>query len=215
MATTTVMEYERVVRFVDGRLTDVLGPGRHEYRARRTVLHRVDLRPKLLTVPGQEVLSSDGVAVRISVLVRVAVVDPVLAVSAAQDPNAEVYAQLQQALRAAVAERTVETLLDARATLGEVLAAAVSTPAAAVGLAVRDVAVRDVMLPGELRKAYGDVLLARQRGLAELERVRAEGAALRALANSARLLDEHPALLRLRTLQAAEVAGAKLVIKQL
>ncbi len=214
MAKTTVMEYERVVRFVDGAFVDVLGPGRHTYRPTRTVLHRVDLRPRLLAVPGQEVLTSDGVAVRVSVVLRVSIVDPALSVTAATDPTAEVYAHLQQALRTAVAQRTVDALLAERAGLGSELTEPVAAGAAAVGLAVREIVVRDVMLPGDLRKAFGDVVLARQRGLAELERVRAESAALRSMANTAKLLDEYPALLRLRTLQAAEATGAKLVIKQ-
>ena len=44
------------------------------------------------------------------------------------------------------------------------------------------------------------------------ERARSEAAALRSLANTARLLEEHPGLLHLRTLQAAG-HGAKLVLK--
>ena len=59
------------------------------------------------------------------------------------------------------------------------------------------------MLPAEIRRAVTEVLLARERGRADLERARSEAAALRSLANTARLLEEHPGLLHLRTLQAA------------
>ena len=69
---------------------------------------------------------------------------------------------------------------------------------------------RDVILPGELRRAYADTALARQRGLAELERARAEAATLRSLANTAKLLEERPGLLKLRTLQVAARDGTKL-----
>ena len=77
MATVTVMEYERVVRLVDGRVKDVLGPGRHRYWRRRTHLHRLDLRPRLVTVPGQEMLTADGVSVRVTVVLRTTIADPV------------------------------------------------------------------------------------------------------------------------------------------
>ena len=50
-----------------------------------------------------------------------------------------------------------------------------------------------------------------QRGLAELERARAEAASLRSLANTAKLLADDPAPLQLRTLQAA-AEGAQIVI---
>ena len=45
-------------------------------------------------------------------------------------------------------------------------------------------------------------MTARQRGQAKLEAARAETAALRSLANGAKLLDEHPALARQRLVQA-------------
>ena len=209
MATITVREYERVVRLVDGRVRDVLGPGRHRYRARRTEIHTVDIRPHLVTVPGQDVLTSDGVTVRVTVVLRAAVSDPVAYLTATQHAHGEVYAAGQRALREAVAGMTLEALLGARTDLGPRLREEISAGAARVGMTVEDATVRDVMLSGELRRAFADTVLARERGRAELERARAEAATLRSLANTARLLDEHPALLRLRTLQLAEQDGTQ------
>lgn len=214
MAKITINEYERAVRLVNGRIQDVLGPGRHRYRARRTQLHRTDMRPRLLVVPGQEVLTSDGISVRLTLVLRVAVGDPVTHLTASQDAGMEVYAAAQHALRQAVAQRGLDALIENRSGPGDDLVEAVRPAAERVGLVLDELTVRDVMLPGELRRAYSDVLLARQRGLAELEKARAEAASLRSLANAARLLDEHPALLRLRTLQVAESGTTKLVIKQ-
>lgn len=210
MATITVREYERAVRFVDGRVRDVLGPGRHRYRRRRTVFQRLDVRSQLVTVPGQEVLTADSIAVRISAVLRTAVTDPVAHLIASQNAHAEVYAATQQAVRAAVAGMSLDALLSTRTTLGPDLLAEVQAVAARVGSTVDEVAVRDVMLPGELRRAYSETVLAREQGRAELERARAEAATLRSLANTARLLEEHPALLRLRTLQLAEQHHTKL-----
>ena len=90
--------------------------------------------------------------------------------------------------------------------------AALAPTARDVGVDVLELAVRDVMLPGDLRRAYADTVLAKERGRAELERARAEAAALRSLANTAKLLEDHPALLRLRALQAAEQTGTTLVL---
>ena len=53
----------------------------------------------------------------------------------------------------------------------------------------------------ELKRAFADVLKAKQEGQAALERARGESAALRNLANAARLLDGNPALQNLRLLQ--------------
>ena len=209
MARITVREYERAVRLVDGRVCDVLGPGRHRYRRRRTELHVVDVRPELLTVAGQEMLTADGITVRLTAVVRTAVTDPRLHLTASQDAQAELYAAVQQALRAAEAGLTLDTLLRARTTLGAELLEEVRAVAQRVGRSVEEVTVRDVMLPGELRRAYAETVLAHERGRAELERARAEAATLRALANTARLLEEHPVLLQLRTVQVAEQPGTQ------
>src|SRR5439155_9072498 len=114
MAKTTVMTYERVVRFVDGAVHDVLGPGRHTYRRRRTRLERVDLRPRLLPVPGQEIFTADGLTIRISAVLRLAVTDPVAYLTAAQDAQQDVYLAVQAVLRDAVNAVTLEQLLAAR-----------------------------------------------------------------------------------------------------
>jgi regulator of protease activity HflC (stomatin/prohibitin superfamily) len=77
----------------------------------------------------------------------------------------------------------------------------VAERAPALGIELFDIDVRDVMLPGDLRAAFAEVLRARAEGRAALERARGESAALRNLANAARLLDANPALMNLRLLQ--------------
>ncbi|QSB16232.1 slipin family protein [Natronosporangium hydrolyticum] len=210
MATIIVRQYQRAVRLVDGEAREVLAPGRYRYRPPRTEILPVDLRSQLLTVSGQEVLTADGVAVRVTVVLRIAVSDPVTHLTVSQQPTDEVYTAAQHSVRAAVTELTLEALLAARASLGPQLVPEVAAAGERVGLTVDQVSLRDVMLPGELRRAYAQTVLAREQGRAELERARAETAALRSMANSAKLLEQHPALLRLRTLQVAEQAGTEL-----
>ena len=84
----------------------------------------------------------------------------------------------------------------------------IAPQAEAIGVQVHAVEVRDVMLPGELRKAFSEVLKAKQEGQAALERARGESAALRNLANAARLIEGQPALATLRFLQTLEASNA-------
>jgi regulator of protease activity HflC (stomatin/prohibitin superfamily) len=72
---------------------------------------------------------------------------------------------------------------------------------------VLEVVVKDVILPADLRAAYGAVVTARQRAQAQLEAARAETAALRSLANGAKLLDDHPALAQLRIIQSLPIGS--------
>lgn len=207
-----VQEWERALLYRDGRFEEALGPGRHRRRRWRRSRVLVSVRPRLSTVAGQEVLTADAVSVRISLLVRSHVVDPRLWHEAVEDPDAFVYAALQVALRDAVVARTLDDVLAARTELSEELAAAAGDLATGVGVALDDVAVRDVMVPSELRRAAVEAATARAHGLAALERARGEVAATRALANAARTVTDNPGLLALRTLQAVEAGGATVVL---
>ncbi|WP_040835799.1 slipin family protein [Nocardia brevicatena] len=208
---TTVMEWQRTLLLRDGTVRRVLEPGRHRYNRKRCTLLPVDMRPRLLVVAGQELLTSDGLSLRVSFAVTWQVTDPVAYTTGAQNADSVLYAAIQNAARDAVTGHTLDELLTDRSLLvpdAEILADAVRR----VGMTVTEAHTRDLMLPGELRKAALETILARERGRAELERARAEAAALRSLANTARLLEEHPALLRLRTLQVAGAPGTQIVL---
>lgn len=212
MAEVTVMDWQRTLLFVDGRFSRVLEPGRHRYRRRRTTLHTVDMRRRTLVVSGQELLTSDSVTVRVSLLVTWRVADPVAFVTTSAHPEQNLHAAAQLAIRDAVAAATLQELLDDRSRLATGLVEATARQIDGLGIEVISVAVRDLMLPGELRRAVTETMLAREKGRAELERARAEAAALRTLANAARLMEEHPTLLRLRAIQAAEAPGSTVVL---
>lgn len=212
MAEITVMDWQQTLLFTDGRFTRVLGPGRHRYRQRRTTRQTVDMRRRTLVVAGQDLLTSDSVTVKVSVLVSWRVVDPVAFVTTSTHPDHDLHTAAQLAIRDAVAAITLEELLTDRSRISTGLVEATAGRVDGLGVEIVSVAVRDLMLPGELRRAVTETLLAREKGRAELERARSEAAALRTLANAARLLEEHPALLRLRTIQAAEAPGSTVVL---
>jgi len=207
-----VQEWERVLIYRDGRFQEELGPGGHRLWGWRRRAVRLPVRPRLLTVPGQEVLTSDGLSVKVSLLVRTRIADLRRWYEAVEQPDAFVYGALQVAVRVAVGARTLDELLAARAELGVELAAAAAATAADVGSAIDEVAVRDVMVPTEVRRAATEAASARAHGLAALERARGEVASTRALANAARMIADNPALLQLRTLQAVESGGATVIL---
>lgn len=151
-------------------------------------------------MPTQEIPTSDGVTVKVTVAGRVRVVDPVAYVTGSQDPLASLYLAVQVAVRELVARTSVEELLAGRAGVGAQLTGAVHG-VDELGVAVEQLELKDIVLPSDLKRAQAQVLLARAEGLAALERARGETAALRNLANAARLCADNPALLQLRLLQ--------------
>jgi len=209
----TVLEFERGLRYVRGRFTGVLGPGQYRTWSVTTLIRKIDIRPKIASVAGQEVLSADGVALKVSLAARYRVVDPAIAVNGVENYELALHTTLQLALRAAVAASPVEALLQARGTLGKEITEQATGAATAAGLELLGADLKDLTLPGELKKIFTQVVHARQEGLAALEKARGETAALRNLANAAQMIERSPGLLQLRMLQAfGQQSGNTLVL---
>lgn len=213
LQTTTVFEYERGLRFVRGRLVDELGAGVYRSLKFSTTIVKVDMRPTGLAVNGQEILSRDGVAVKVSLTATYQVTDLRMATLAADNFVTALYTELQQAIRTVISATDVEELLETRAELGAKVLQGCEEAARRLGLNLQRVAIRDLTLPGDLKKIFAQVVKARQEGRAALERARGETAALRSLANAAQMAQGNPQLLQLRWLQVAgQQPGSTLVI---
>ena len=210
--TITVDARECALRYRHGRLEQVLPAGRHR-RVRGSRYVRIDMRDALLALSPQEVMTSDAVPVKVTATVRWSVGDPVAFVEQSTDPLGTVYLAAQVALRDALAGTSVEALSVRGAALPvEQITGATAAVAARVGVEVAEVVVKDVILPADVRHAAAELVTVRHRGAAHLETARAETAALRSLANGAKLLDAHPALAQLRMVQAVPV-GTQLVLR--
>jgi regulator of protease activity HflC (stomatin/prohibitin superfamily) len=207
----TVCDWERAVLFRHGRLEEVLAPGRHRrWRAGYTV-RPVDMRPWVLLVPTQEVPTSDGATVKITLAGRVRIVDPFVYLTAVRDAEQALYLALQVGLREVLAGTSVDDLLTNRNVIAEQLTSSVRG-VDPLGIEIEQLEVKDIILPADLKRAQSEVLLARAEGLAALERARGETAALGSLANAARLASDNPALLQLRLLQQLDATSGHTVI---
>jgi regulator of protease activity HflC (stomatin/prohibitin superfamily) len=198
-----------------GKFVVQLAPGRHVRWGRNFTVNAQDTRKAFLMVAGQEVLTADNISVKLSLVVAYQIADAVKASHETQSWHADLYNVAQLALRTVVSGIPAETLLTQRLDIAPQLLARVQPDAQKIGIAVPAVEVKDVMLPAELKRAYGDVLKAKQEGQAALERARGESASLRNLANAARVLEGNPALMNLRLLQSlasAQNAGNTLVL---
>jgi regulator of protease activity HflC (stomatin/prohibitin superfamily) len=203
-----VRDYEAGLLYKHGKFVRQLGPGRHIVWGFGFALSIFDLRKRVIAVAGQELLSADNVGLKLSLAVAISVADPLKAMHEAQDWNAQLYNAVQIALRSVVAAQPAEALLGNRLNIARQLVEAVQPEAERIGVQVHAIEVKDVMLPGELKRLFTEVLKARQEGQAALERARGESAALRNLANAARLLENNPALHNLRLMQSISAAGA-------
>ena len=189
--------------------------GRHVIWGRGWTMNFIDLRRTSMLVAGQDVLTSDSVGLKFSLHVAYQVTEPVKAAHETQNWLSELYNMTQLALRTVVNGIAVEALLNQKLEIGTQLLARVKADAEKIGINVLAVEVKDVIFPADLKRAFAEVLKAKQEGQAALERARGESASLRNLANAARVLEGNPALMNLRLMQslsAAQNAGNTLVL---
>lgn len=208
-----ILEYQRGLFYRKGKFLKVLSPGAYWHFRRGTEIKCVDVRLRNVTVPGQEVLSADSIALKVSLVATFEVVDPATAVNQIENYQEALYMELQMSLRDIVTAAKVDDLFEKRADLSKQIFAKAEPKAGRYGLKLHNVSVKDITFPGELKKIFSQVVKAQKEGLAALEKARGETAALRNLANAARLVEENPALLQLRALHSmSEGSGNSVVL---
>jgi regulator of protease activity HflC (stomatin/prohibitin superfamily) len=208
-----VFEYQRGLLYRRGVFERLLEPGLHRIFGGHIQVRVLDVREAFVTLAGQEVMTSDGVSVRISLVARQQIVDPHLFVTRSENGTSAAYLLVQPALREVVASMTADDLLTVRGEIGARVQELSSPPVQDLGLHLNGVEVKDIMFPGELKNVMTQVVRAQKEAQAALERARGENAALRSLANSARMLENNPALMQLRILQSlSEAKGATIVL---
>ena len=185
-----VRSTHRGLRYVDGRLDGVLEAGRYRlprasarWVRRPTVeVVQVDMRERELTIKGQEILTSDKVAVRVSILTQFQVVDPVAAVEKVASYEDRLYSDVQLAARRSLASMTLDAILTNRNQLSEDILADVQALADTYGVRILRADVKDIIFPGNLQDIMNRVLTAERLAQAQLveARTRAEKETLEA-----------------------------------
>jgi regulator of protease activity HflC (stomatin/prohibitin superfamily) len=212
IGSVTIHEYERGLRFVRGRFTGLADAGTVYYLKPSTEIRVLDVRPTSMTIEGQEVMTSDGVALKISLVARYVVGDAAAYVMSDSASGRTMYLDIQLGLREVVAGKTVDEILAARTTIGPEILALVAPQVMTIGIELTAVEVRDVMVPSDLKRAFAAVVAARHDGAAALERARGETAALRSLANAGRMVGDNPGLLSLRVVQELSAKSGNTVV---
>jgi regulator of protease activity HflC (stomatin/prohibitin superfamily) len=211
-AWVTVYSYQKGLRFRRGRMQGLVAPGLYLVWRHFSEIRTVDARNQLVTIPGQEIVSADGVAIKLSLAAKFAVTDAERALLGTSDYQAGLYLEIQNCARQVIGSATAEDLLAKRAELAARVLDLARPKLKEIGLDLAEVAIKDCVLPGEFKKLFAQVVKARQEGLAQLERARGETAALRSLVNAAQLIEKHPAVLQLRQLQVFSDAGSHSLI---
>src|SRR5206468_10039931 len=167
----------RGLRYEDGVLTDILGAGRYTiprqvdlglYRSPKVEVALVDVRERDLTIKGQEILTADKVAIRVSIIVQFRVSDPRAAMHEVENYEERLYSDVQLAARRSLASMSLEQILTNRNQLSEDILRDVKEIAAQYGVEILRADVKDLIFPGNLQEIMNKVLAAERMSEAAL-----------------------------------------------
>lgn len=207
-----VENHEYACLFIDGKEDRVLEPGAHFFfrNVQALDVRRIDKREQMAELSGQELLCADKTPLRMSFFVRYRVSDPHKVMSELRDYEKQLYTAMQFALREVCGTRTLDQLLEQKDLVAAEMLKAMQLKAAALGVLVTDGGIRDIILPGEIREIMNQVLIAEKKAQAAMISRREETAAMRAMLNSARLLEDNPMLYRLKEFEHIEKIAEKI-----
>ena len=180
-----IKDSHRGLYYENGRLIRVLEAGRYRIPKRSWWASRlgdppvvecvlVDVRQRELTIKGQEILTADKVAIRVSILVQFRVIDPEAAVHVVDDFEDRLYSDVQLAARRSLASMNLDTILTNRNQLSEDILSDVTESAAGYGVAIRRADVKDLVFPGNLQEVMNRVLAAQRQAEAQLVEARTQ-----------------------------------------
>ncbi|MCW5802179.1 MAG: slipin family protein [Deltaproteobacteria bacterium] len=209
----TVKQYERGLKYVQGKFEGMLEPGRHAFwnhDGARVAVTVLDTRVQQLKIEGQELMTRDKVTLRLTLTAEYAPSDAPTTVHAVADVKEALYLAVQLAAREFVAGVTLDELLEARDHLARYLEAQVVPRAEAFGVRVHRVGVKDVILPGEMKTLLNKVIEAEKAAAANVILRREDAAATRNMANTAKVIAENPVLMRLKELETMKEIAEKI-----
>lgn len=191
---------------VDGKIVRTLEPGGHAFwgYGRVIAVKIVDVRENAIDVTGQELLTRDRVSIRVNLSAIYRVVDPLIAVSVVKDFHDALYRALGVAFRRSLTDTTLDEVLAKKGVVDTEAEAEVVAELAKAGIEVKSVMVKDIVLPGEMREILNTVVVAQREAEANVIRRREDTAATRALLNTAKVMADNPAMMRLKELEALE-----------
>jgi regulator of protease activity HflC (stomatin/prohibitin superfamily) len=195
-----------------GVVVGELSPGRTTKFGGGWSIITMDNRPSTLVVANQEIYTSDQLTVKTSIQLMIQLIDLTKALASSESFSSSIYYLAQIAVRTAVSTVTLEELVSNPKRMEPLIYSEVNEKIEPYGHKIISVSVVDVILPPQIRKAKSALTIAKLEGQANLEKTRAETAALRSLVNAANLVKEHPELAQLRMIQALQEANTTIQV---
>lgn len=178
-----IKDTHRGLWYQDGVLVRIMEAGRYEIpkksllpwkRQPQVEIALVDVREREITIKGQEILTSDKVAIRVSIIVQFRVTDPKAALHQVENYEERLYSDVQLSARRSLASMNLEEILTNRNRLSEDILRDVKGVATGYGVDILRADVKDLVFPGNLQEIMNRVLAAERMSQVQLVEARAK-----------------------------------------
>lgn len=210
--TFNVEPFEKAVMYVDGKFSKIVDPGNYNFWKNNTiiVISKADLRTIQMEIAGQEILTKDKAALRVSFYLQYNIKDIVKAIVNNKEYDKQLYVLMQLALREFVGALTLDELLEKKENVSDYIVSSVSEKAEALGVVIKGSGIRDIILPGDMKDIMNQVLVAEKKAQANTIMRREETASTRSLLNTAKLMEDNAMLFKLKEMEYVEKIAEKI-----
>lgn len=195
-----VNQYERGVKFTLGRFTGLVNPGWRLIFPVIQSMRKVDIRIKATDVPDQEAITKDNVSCTINAVIYYRIIDAGKAVLEVENVWYAVNQLAQTTMRNVVGQLALDELLSQRDQASIRIRDIIEKDAAAWGVDVSNVELKDITLPEDMKRTIGKQAEAERERRAVIISSEGEVAAAQNLKNAADILASSSGALHLRTL---------------
>ena len=197
-----LFEYERGVVFRLGKLTRAKGPGLIfllPFGLER--MRKMDLRIVAIDIPPQDTITKDNVSVRVNAVVYFRVSAPTTAVIEIEDYYFATSQLAQTTLRSVIGQSELDQLLAERDRINDVVRTIIDEGTDPWGIEVTGVEIKDIDLPGEMKRAMAKQAEAERERRAKVINAEGEYQASTKLVAAAEIMQQFPMAMQLRFLQ--------------
>ena len=195
-----ISEYERGIKFTCGKFSKIMEPGWRLVLPIFQSYKKIDIRTKVIDVPEQEVITKDNVSVKINAVIYYNIFDASKALLGVENFHYAVSQLAQTTMRNIVGSVTLDELLTGREQISVNICQIVDKATDGWGIKVQNVELKDVALPGEMKRVIAKVAEAEREKQAVITKAAGELEASKNLAEAAETLSSSPGALHLRTL---------------
>ncbi len=207
-----VESYEKGLLFINDKFVKELEQGSYYFWKNDIPIDvlKADLRQTQVEISGQELLTKDKAALRVSFFASYKVVNVQQALTENRDFIKQLYVFIQLALREYVGTLTLDEILERKEEVSMFVMNSAKEKAGNLGVQIIDGGVRDIILPGDVREIMNQVLIAQKKAQANIITRREETASTRSLMNTAKLMEDNQMLFKLKEMEYVEKIADKI-----